>query len=132
MGYNYGDLGERDSSEVYFKKALLLVPPTDKYMLSAIFHDRGYVAMISGDHQDAIHLFQEALGFLPNNNNYSNKRQDILKNLASVYHAVGETEKYNETQAQLHKLTENIDAQNSKALGNQLTNAEKKINENQS
>lgn len=127
IGYNYADLKNPDSANVYFQRALSLVKPDNFYLQAAINHDIGYLHMGAKDYQKAIMYFKKALAILPDNNDFVNKKIEILKNLSQTYSENGDQSNFIKYSEELKKLSAVSNKKNFHSLEKSLQEKNKTI-----
>ena len=107
VGYNYSDQKKYDSARYYFQQALGIVEPDNLYMLASIHHDLGYLYKQEGEVKKAEDSFNKALSYITSDDaSYRSKKIEILKNLALVYEASGDKERFLNTREKVHALLE--------------------------
>ena len=124
LGYNYVSEKKFDSAGLYFNKSLSVLSPTQNYLKSAIFHDIGFSFAQQKKHDSAIFYYQKSLQ-LVEKYGFSEKKKEILKNLATSYKEKKDTinaEKYELTKLKLEDSLQN----NNKTAINNVVKFEKK------
>ncbi|WP_294313383.1 helix-turn-helix domain-containing protein [uncultured Chryseobacterium sp.] len=106
VGYNYADLGNTDSANLYFKRALSLVKPDNYYLQAAVNHDIGYLHLKNRNYPEAIAYLKKALNILPDHEGFVNKKIEVLKNLSQAYSESGDQSDFIIYSGELKKLTD--------------------------
>ena len=94
-GITYGILGNRDSSIIYFDRAIEVATPTQHFLRSRSINGKGNVSRQIGENQRALEYFLLALREVEGKEDLDSRYYEgsLLGNLAGIYFGMGDIEK---------------------------------------